>query len=774
MTDWLPSDWLPVRRREVSEIFALLEKKVPARVLVLGSPGSGKTTLMYMLQDELRQRGRSSFYVPVGGMRLPGQLGGRVLSAVGNSSPKDVLVTGRIVQSSAGVVSVSEVVEVLQRAEVHLTRPVLILDEVDAAADPMGTVSAIEEISKALPGWQIVVSTRKAGARQGLDGFDHFELGSLSFDEAAVLMRQIIPDATDSQIEHAVRRSDGLPLMLRILVKLDLSDLSQAPVEQLIEQYVTSVIGAMPDAESAQSLLERLALVGGRESIAALVTWSGLAREEISSLCNNSLVVVDSDFVAVLHDLVGLTIVARRLRESPFRLADLRFGTEEAERDDLLEASFVPRQNLELILDQRRSVVVGDRGSGKSAIFRKLSVGRDDVDLFAVANPTDLLLKIAGTETQDTDTLRAAWLVVVAAVAAAAVPPSAPKALRLQAAELRAAVGLPNRPMGRVRRTLRRAARLFGGTTLSFAVGPVNLQTQLPDLGRRRTATVDVESFLIELDSLLGKTDRQAVVLFDRIDELFKYDRVRQESAVQGLLQVEGRITLLNSIALVVLLRTDLFELYDIQEKNKLVSRRLMLEWSEEDWLQVLVRRVLANESLAWVADRLKLPDGGFETRPALGVLFPAEVEGRPIDRWLVDSVRNGNGDVSPRLAVLLLHLARDYSARQSANVDALPLFTADAIARAMTDVSELSFSEVVNDFKVGTSFVLNCRAGKRATFTLADVESFFQPDEGAISEQVRLLERLGFLERIVVETAEGPLSMFRIPELYTRCWEHG
>lgn len=77
-----------------------------------------------------------------------------------------------------------------------------------------------------------------------------------------------------------------------------------------------------------------------------------------------------------------------------------------------------------------------------------------------------------------------------------------------------------------------------------------------------------------------------------------------------------------------------------------------------------------------------------------------------------------------------------------------------------MTEVSELSFSKGVNDFKVAPAFVLNCRAGKWTTFALAEVERLFQPDEGPISEQVRLLERLGFLERVVVDTGAGAVDV--------------
>jgi hypothetical protein len=86
--------------------------------------------------------------------------------------------------------------------------------------------------------------------------------------------------------------------------------------------------------------------------------------------------------------------------------------------------------------------------------------------------------------------------------------------------------------------------------------------------------------------------------------------------------------------------------------------------------------------------------------------------------------------------------------------VSALPLFSAETAGRAMTRVSGLSFSEIINDFKVAPSFVRNCRAGRRDSFALHQVEKLFDEAEGKTSEQVALLERLGFLERVVEETS--------------------
>jgi hypothetical protein len=76
-----------------------------------------------------------------------------------------------------------------------------------------------------------------------------------------------------------------------------------------------------------------------------------------------------------------------------------------------------------------------------------------------------------------------------------------------------------------------------------------------------------------------------------------------------------------------------------------------------------------------------------------------------------------------------------------------------------------------VDDFRVARTFVKNCRTGNLKEFKLQSVEELFDRDEGPISGQVELLERLGFLERIVNQNGETVEYRFKIPSLFTRCW---
>lgn len=119
--------------------------------------------------------------------------------------------------------------------------------------------------------------------------------------------------------------------------------------------------------------------------------------------------------------------MSRRILKVPFRISDLKFGNEAVERDELPDESYVQRPTAKTILAQERTIVVGDRGSGKSAILRKLAeddaVHADEharAEVCPVTNTADLLHKIVADDKAwlDTDALRAAWLAVVAATAA--------------------------------------------------------------------------------------------------------------------------------------------------------------------------------------------------------------------------------------------------------------------------------------------------------------------------------------------------------------------
>jgi energy-coupling factor transporter ATP-binding protein EcfA2 len=781
---------------EYEELLHSLDDKECRGVLLIGPAGSGKTTLLRLLMKHALRQGGYFCFAPLAESRGDRALGSLLDQAILGSRHIDAVGRARWVRSSAGEMSVAEAADVLQHANPTSGPRLLLLDGLDETPVPSRVGTEIDELSYHLRGdWQLVVSSRPPPAtRVGRHpGFRTIFLDRLTHADAHRLLTTVVPGLVPKNIERAIELSNGSPLFLRLIgEQLRASPDFEIEPDPSPTNYLRRLFGKVLDRSSDVAkltmLIERLALATGPEPLELLAASVGMSVPDTRRLLSEAASFIswpDEGNVVIAHVTIREYILASRIFVEPFALADLSFGAEEAERDTLLEASYVPRPGLGSILDQGRTIVIGDRGSGKSAIFRRLhSDGRDGPDgknvlVLPVADPHPFLYRIVvqGDAPATVEEYRAAWLLIVACVLASAMPQHAPKQLQRTARDLHAVFDSTRGGKSAASRLLHGLGGRLTGASLTLSVGPVNLGVKAPDgASRPSRSSLDIEEFLKSYDEYLVKSGKRVAVPIDRIDEMFKYEREKQEPLVQGLLQAESAISLLQKISVVVFLRTDLFEIYNVQEKNKLVSRTLILEWSEEDWLRLLVNRVFATPQAEKLARTLGAAGGGqdIEDIPgAFDVLFPEEIEEQPVQSWLIESVRNGNGSISPRLVVLLLLLARDLSQPKGAIVSSLPLFSVQALRDAMTRLSNLSYSEIVDDFKVAKAFVLNCRAGKLREFELSAVEALFEPEDGPVSEQVRLLERLGFLERIVRHEGDKNKQLFRIPALYTRSWDH-
>jgi hypothetical protein len=383
-------DSLIFERRELAEILHhLTDTGAPGSsgVLLLGAAATGKTILLRLAEEELERRGRDVFFISFSGLRDPGELGSLALDAVAASPSVDARVMRRTVRSSSGAAPFHEAAVILNDVGSHLRSPVLLFDALDESAYPQRMTAAIEELSLALDGWKLAVSSRPEAAAE----FRHFarfavvQLGSFSEDDAAALIRAYRPGVSEAVIPRIVELAGGNPFLLQIMAR-ELQDPGRlaeitgpASLEGVLELLVNQAVSRSADPVKLSGLLEDLALAGGRERIAALASKSRITEEEARRLLGSAgvpvfLVLDDAaGTAAFFHAAISNVILSQTILAPEFRLGDLEFGAEEAERDGLLDESFVPRPGMQAIVGQRRSIIVGDRGSGKSAIFRKLA-----------------------------------------------------------------------------------------------------------------------------------------------------------------------------------------------------------------------------------------------------------------------------------------------------------------------------------------------------------------------------------------------------------------
>lgn len=747
-------------------------------ILLLGLPGSGKSSLLQALSYDWGDTGKPVVYIRLYSIGEIDDLVDALRTALGHELPRPVqpAVVGSSRHSYEGIRGLGSLGE----------RGLLILlDGLDESRNPSAIVEAARLLSRENGALVVVASREGAVAGGEVQDFHQLHIRRWTIEEFQQLLVRVTVDAAESlPADELQRRSAGNPLFAQVLLNTlargeydPLAGIDEAP-RLAFYQFVESVWqreahSGKRDFESMRIAFARLALYGDGG-----LQLQSLSSEEAGVLEYSPLVSREGSTVRIIHASIAEAIIrlSGLLPPEGTRLRDLSFGAEEAERDTLLNASYEEIPGAEDLRSGQKNIVIGDRGAGKSALFKAVtepagSYPQSGIGFISLDDPVETVLRLEsnGEKLASAEQFRAAWLLSLAGSLATQLRLKSLSQQR-SAARLRAALPGVVADKGFASRVFSLWSRIKH-TSIKFRLGTVVLEPpQTTDKAAHGGRPIDIAEFLAETGNALRAEGMRVVVAVDRIDEVHKYRRELQELLVQGLFLAEASLSRTPEISLLVFIRTDLIESYDIQEKNKLVSRTLRLRWSRSSLMRLLIRRICLNSQLDGIT-RLMSIASETSFQDVQVALFPRMIEEMPFEEWLWNGLQNGNGQVSPRQFILLLTLLRETPGANDYVLDALPIFKEDVLRRAMTRLSELSFGEVIDDFRVGRTFLRSCRAAKLEVFSMREVEGLFDEGEGAVALQLDLLERLGVLERLVLLDGGDRFSKFRIPALYTRCW---
>jgi predicted ATPase len=777
-------------------LLKFLQQQDNRHALVTGVAGSGKTSLLAYVAEQLKVGG--AVVGVISAMDEPSVDGlvariARALDIDKSLAFSDV----RAVQASL------DLRPMLQQTR-KLGSPVfLFIDDLEAVQELGSLASLLENLLVEAQGvLRVVLASRPIGVVSRLQRspiVDSFELSELGLDEAKALLQRAVgesipPDA----LSQILGIANGNPLFLQLFAEAvkqsgtaDVVDRLAQGAPALQDVLLHRIFDLQNRSEAEKALLGCLAVLEFATP-QRLRAATGLDAQEVDSalesLGRRGLVVQERSDWCFLHK--RLFEDAPRLLFPDFAVAPelLSFGAEAAEQDALLESQFVAPPDLSHIMSGDKTIVLGDRGAGKSAVFRSLG-GFPTQGTLQVAQPPNVIVALSKDPAtflqkysardggaSSADRFKALWLLFCAALAAREVhqhllhTPSG-KRYAAVAWRLLRQVGWASNIRGEngLHKMWEGAKNLLPHK-VSFSAGPVTIE---PEWSRSEAGAprggLEIDDFIDRTDAALVEHYTRLLIVVDQIDELHKYDRQMQEAMVQGLFLAETYLSQRRAVRLIVLLRTDLYEVYDIQEKNKFVSRTVNLTWS---WPQIVLQmlgRAFANDKLRMISTRVT--SLGVTTGTAdfhLRLLFPAAVEGKPALDWLHESLRNARGDVAPRQIILFLNFLKQRARGERRRI---PIFSEAELVAAMRDVSESAFEEVVNDFRVAVNFVRNCKSGEISVFRTKDVEKLFDTSDGPINAQIDLLERLGFIGREVVSDNGVAVPQFSVPRLYSRCW---
>jgi len=372
-------------------------------------------------------------------------------------------------------------------------------------------------------------------------------------------------------------------------------------------------------------------------------------------------------------------------------------GRAESERHDTFRQTFFPVAEHVRAFDPDVVLIVGERGSGKSELFRAV-VKERLLDSILRTTPGSHLSRVGSENTQ--------WL------EGYPLGREFPDARGLQGyvqAHKEDPEAIPNLWFAYLVRVL--------GTQLS-----ANRRQDASTLLSRPGGEVDeiVDDFrkaknlplvlLDELDADLEKRDKWIFINYDELDVLGGYAWDTMVRTIQGLISFwAGYTRRWSRIRAKLFLRTDLFRRHWQQlgaDLSKLAANRAEVSWSDRNLYGMLVKRI-ANTSDA-LREYCLHSRVTFHTDPELGLipqLVKAE-DARPlIDRmvgqfmgsnikkgstfrWLLSHVRDGNDRAMPRALVRLIEEAAQLE-RQVSRATHNRLLAPTSLRRALDRVSE-------------------------------------------------------------------------------------
>ncbi|MEU0063142.1 ParA family protein [Streptomyces albidoflavus] len=444
-------------------------------------------------------------------------------------------------------------------------------------------------------------------------------------------------------------------------------------------------------------------------------------------------------------------------------LSSLQFAGETAENQELeeLRGTFLSTADVGRALALDTVVVIGRKGTGKTAVFRKLAESSNAV---VVTSPSSL--DTYWSWTPDSNLYaeferelrnrgmewRQLWPALVA-LAVKQYVPSIPQPRWL------------DRPIG-----------VLG------AAGQYSKMDLLDDviavLSSPR-ASLLVGDWLLEIDRSL---DSDRVLLFDALDTGFGNtddDRVRRNDGVAGLLAVIGELgPQLGRLKFKVLLREDIWREVKVPNKSHLTARSARLSWSSKtDYLRIAIKQACRSDAFKrLVSSRLNKPDFQLDKTPveywpedfvrsAWVILASERVSGGRTaytDNWVWSRLADANGDHAPRaLAQMMTAAVARERGFEEGNRYSRSIIRPRALVESLDDVSESALDALQTDEFPELKPLL--RRLSQIGITPFAAEQL----EETPQELVRLARDVGLLEEVA--GPGGEVERYRVPELYRK-----
>jgi hypothetical protein len=468
-------------------------------------------------------------------------------------------------------------------------------------------------------------------------------------------------------------------------------------------------------------------------------------------------------------------------------LRELELGSSVAEFDNQLENYFVETQPFRELVSGRKDIVAGDKGTGKTAIFRILHkrypqiAAIRNVVVIPAFNPSGspIFQRLTDHGPLEEGEYNAFWKAFILALVGNWVlkynSSSRHASLRqldqlLKGLDLRSENDAPQPVFSKI---IDKIGHLFRwkSAEMGFQSNVDGSFTFTPKVEfggeeRQRTNDVSVETALRLLDRCLSDVKKTAWVAIDRLDEAFQGYPDIEIPALRALFRSYLDLTEFEHIRLKLFVRRDLFSrivaggFVNLTHVN---AMKIDVIWDEDDLLSLLCRRIRQNSDFM---SRLKVRSSN--DRALFGSIFPEQVDQgtrRPLTwDWMMSRIRDGNGIKPPRNLIDLVSMAKDAQLRREDREPrqyepGKPVIEAESLRRALGQLSDTRVNDtLLAEARNQAPMVERFRRGK-AEHNDESLAKLLGVEVQGVRTAVRPLIELGLLEEIG--------GTFKVPMLY-------
>jgi hypothetical protein len=469
-------------------------------------------------------------------------------------------------------------------------------------------------------------------------------------------------------------------------------------------------------------------------------------------------------------------------------LSSLDFGEVDSESEPDLERRFVRTDDFDRFLNPHHVLILGAKGSGKSALFEMFSkhlpsthkIAGERLNKVLIATGTGFgdMTELTTTDIQSFRQLESfqydnVWKLYIAlklAMEMGRLGYSSDGALR---DFLRATRRVRDYRIGPM---MSSAWQLIAGNA------PAEIEINVMGSGARiksSRGSLDVLDLLKDIHDVLEKNGRNLWMLFDKIDEIHPTDPDQRDRALEGLFP--ACMTIQRAFPRIVpriFIRTDLYgPNLSFTNKSHLVGKEFEIKWGSEDLRLLLVKRALTSAEVRDYAIA-HVPDAVGKDVEALpeavvGELFDVIFDKRPYSganeaktlNWMIARATDAKGGTFPRELINYGNIAKANQVSKGGPGDP-GLIGGRSVVEAYYEVSRIRCQTYLSEFPDLRPHIRQFQGKHDAPFERAELLEMFESLNPAGDGAIDRLHDIGVLAPLGKQDV-AVATRFDIPRLY-------